>query len=302
MKSPPTNIIHESSLKPVQQHLLPYNTTNITETNSISKQYFSDQGYCHTQKPTPDSSANNFPYSLPRLLAVPHSQYCMVPSNLIPMAYSSSLSGTTTNTPSMAIPTGIKKERKKREKGAQKSKVMQKPTVEKLRDEQFLTSKSLTTDISATRKRKHKNLHTTDIRTKKQLRRIMRRNRLAILNFMMRKRKQQKQQPISIPQLSEAKVEQVAPKLTSTHITKPDKMETNLPDIIAPGLKISFDATQKIESISLYYHRRRKPAITNESSSKSSNTADNGLGLLIEAVDFIETLHGSLKLESSSKK
>jgi hypothetical protein len=231
----------------------------------------------------------------------------MVPSNLmstniLPATCSSIIPGTGTSNSSVPIPAGIKKERKKREKGARKSKFIQKSTVERLRDEQSLTSKSQTTDISTTKKRKHKNSNMKDIRTKKQLRRITRRNRLAILKFMIRKRKQQKQQPISIPQLSEVKVEQLVPNLVSSRIPTPTEMERNLPDIIAPSLKISFDATQKIESISLYYHRRHKPDITNENSPKSSTIADNRLGLLIEAVEFIETLHGSSKLAPPSDK
>jgi hypothetical protein len=294
---------------PVQQHFLPYTNSrnNIAEISSISKQYFPDQGFSHAQKTINDLSTSNLSYNLHRLLLNAHRQYCMVPSNLmstniLPITCSSIVPGTIPSTSSVPIAAGMEKERKNRQKGARKSKIIQKSTVGRLRDEQSLTSKSQTTYISTTKKRKHKNLNMKDIRTKKQLRRITRRNRLAVLKFMMRKRKQQKQQPISIPQLSEVKVEQLVPELVSTHIATSDKMETNLPDIIAPSLKISFDATQKIESISLYYYRRQKPDITNENSPKSSTIADNRLGLLIEAVDFIETLQSSLKLASPSNK
>jgi hypothetical protein len=133
-----------------------------------------------------------------------------------------------------------------------------------------------------------------DFRAKKELRRITHRNRLAVLKFMMRKRKQQKKERISIPKLPDTKPEPVAPNLVSTPIAKPDKMEEDLPDIIASSLRIFLDATQKVESIYLYYHRRRKSDINNESPPISST--DNKLGLLIEAVEFIETLHGSSKL------
>jgi hypothetical protein len=294
-------------LIPVQQHLAPHTTTNSADINLISKQYFPDEGFSHIQKSVNDSFKNNLSYNLHRFLAAVYAQYGMLPANLmptniLPMTCSSSLPGTVANTPSVAIPAGVKKERKRREKGVRKSKVIQKLTVERLRDEPSLTSKSSSKDISAVKKRKHKKLNMKDIRTKKQLRRVTRQTRLAVLKFMMRKRKQQKQQQISTPQLSEVKAEQVMPKLVSTHKAKPDKMETNLPDIIASSLKISFDATQTVESISLYYHRRCKSDVTNENSPKSSATADNRLGLLIEAVEFIETLNGSLKLAEPSNK
>jgi hypothetical protein len=292
---------------PIQQHLLPYTATNSAEVNSISKQYLPDQGFHSTQKRVNDSSTSNFSYNLHQLLTNAQAQYCMIPSNLIPtnilsMTCSSILPGTVNNAALLSKPADLKKEKKKREKYVRKSKVMQKPTLEILRDERCSTAKSLATNVSTLKKRKHKNSDTKDVRTKKQLQRILRRNRLAVLKFMMRKRKQQKQQPISIPKVSAAKVEEVVAPLIDTDGAKPEKMETTLPDIIAPSMKISFDANQKIESISLYYHRRRKPNLYNENYPKSATIADNKLGLLIEAVDFIETFHGNLKLASPSNK
>jgi hypothetical protein len=307
IKSPPTTVNNESSLIPIQQHLLQQTTTNIAEINPISKQYFHDPGFSQPHKTINNLSTNHWPYNLPRLLAAARSQYYMVPSNLIttnipPTTCSSLLPGASATNIPESVPVEMKKARKKREKATRKPKVVQGPIVHKEANALSVTSKTLTKDISATRKRKRKNSNTKDIRTKRQLRRITRRNQLAVLKFMIRKQRLQKQERVLVPKIPEVKAEQVVPKLISTHMAKPDNMETNLPDIIAPSLKISFDVTQKIESITLYYHRRHKPDSINENSSKSSTNADNRLGLLIEAVDFIETLHGSSKLASPSVK
>jgi hypothetical protein len=124
-------------------------------------------------------------------------------------------------------------------------------------------------------------------------------NRLAILKYMMRKRKQQKQQSISTPP---PPLQQIKPESVPIPIIKPEEIKTNLPDIIAPSLKISFDPTQKIESIVLYYHRRRKSDLTSENPSKLSNTTDNRLDLLVEAVDYLETQQGHLNLTSCSNQ
>lgn len=305
-KSPPSATIHDSSSIPAQQ-LLPYTTANIAEVNSIPKQYFRDQALSHMQRPNQELSTNHFSYNLHRFLPIGHSQYCIVPPNLgstniLPMTCSSTLPETISNIPSVAMATDIKKGRKPREKDSRKSKVIQKPTVEKLADEQSSIFKSSTTNTSIIKKKNHKKSNIKDIRTKKQLRRVTRRNRLAVLKFMMRKRKQEKQQLIPTSQLCEPKVEQVVSKLESTPIARPVKMEQNLPDIIAPSLKITLDANQKIESISLHYHRRRKPDITNENSPKSLTIAGNKLGLLLEALEFMETFNGSLKSAPTSNK
>ena len=303
-KSPLTNINNESSLIPIQHHLLSPATSNTAEVNSVSKKYFQDQGYSQTQKVLTGSPANSSPYNFPRLLVDARSSCYMIPTNLIPTnilptTCSSILPGTI---PSRPIPTEVRKNREKRGNSIRKPKVIQNPIEQRETDEKSVPSKAETRDISTVKKRKRKNSHTKDIRTKKQLQRLTRRNQLAVLKFMLRKRKLQKQERVSVPKMPELKAEQVVPKSISTHMAKPENMETNLPDIIAPCLKITFDATQKIESVTLYYHRRRKPDVINESSCKLSNNADNRLGLLLEAVDFIETLHGSSTVALPSVK
>ena len=295
IKSPPTNTITELPLIPVQQHILPFTTTNAAEINPMSKQYFSAQRFSYPRRTITDSSVNNLPCHFNRFLADPHGQYCMIPSNLIPanllpMTYSSMVSGTVSNHPSVSTSTDLNTIRRRQEKSPRKAKLIQTPTIQMLRNEGSSTTKSLTIDISARKKRKHKNSSAKEIRTKKQLRRFTRQNRLAVLKFMMRKQKQQKQQSLPISQLPDTKLEQKPPELISTPIAKPQEIKTNLPDIIAPNLKISFDATQKIESIALYYHRRHKSGTNDGKSSNSLIAVDSGLGLLIEAVEFVETL------------
>lgn len=287
VKSSPTNTINELSLIPVQQNFLPFPTTNVTEMNPISNQYCPSQWFPYPRKIIADSS-----YHLHRLLTTAPTQYYMIPSNLIsanilPMACSSILPETVVSTPDK------KNARRRREKSMRKSKIIQRS------DEGSFNSKSLTTDISAHKKRKHKHSNIKDIRTKKQLRRITRQNRLAILKFMLRKRKQQKQQSISISPLPD---KQMTSESLAIPIVKPEEMKTNLPDIIAPSLKITFDPTQKIESIVLFYHRRRKPDLTSENSLKLLNATDNRLDLLVEAVDFLETQQGHLNLTSYSNQ
>jgi hypothetical protein len=303
-------INNESALVSMQQqHLLSQTTTNIADVNSVSKQNCHDQGFSHTQKIINDSSANQSPFNIHRFLAAAQSPYytCMFPSslihtNLLPMARSSILPGTIPITSLGSIPTEMKKEKKKREKSVRKPKVIQSPIAQREAEKQLVSSKTLTKDISAVKKRKRKNSNMKDSRTKRQLRHIARRNQMAVLKFMIRKRRLQKQERISVPTIPDVKAEQVVPKLSSTHMVKEENMETNLPDIIAPSLKITFDVTQRIESIILYYHRRHKPDFNTENSPNSSINADNKLGLLIEAVEFIETLHGSSKLALPSGK
>lgn len=303
LKSSPTSTVNESSSIPVQ-HLLPYITPTIADINPMSKQYFLDQRFSHTQKTIPDSSLNNLPYNLHQFSPAVYAPYCMVPSNsksnnILPITYSPISSETTVNNiSSMTIPTDIE-----REKSDRKSENIQKPGVKRLSGQQSSTSKPSITCISTIKKEKNKKSSTKDIRTKKQLRRITRKNRLAVLKFMMRKRKHEKQQHLLSPSFSEPTIEQIVPKLIESETTeKPVKIEQNLPDIIAPNLKITLDASQKIESITLYYHRRRKPIIDNQNSPKTWSIADNKLDLLIEALEYMETSRGNLKLPLNSNK
>ncbi|CAF3020251.1 unnamed protein product, partial [Rotaria sp. Silwood2] len=223
IKSPPTNINNEYSLVSIQKNLLPQIKNNTPGVNSIAKHYIHDQGFSRMQNTNNNSYTSSLPYNLHHLLAAANQQYCMVPSdliptNILPIACTSIIPGTITPTPSVLIPSDIKKERKKY---VRKLKVVQNPIVEIPTHKQSLTSKSLTTAISTTnttRERKHKYSSKKDIRTKNQLRRFARRHRLAVLKFMMRKRKQQKQEQTSIQKLPDVKTEQVVPKLVSTHM------------------------------------------------------------------------------------
>ncbi|CAF3961658.1 unnamed protein product [Rotaria sordida] len=242
IKSPPTNIKNEYSLIPIQKNLLSQTTNNTTDVNSISRQYFHDQRYSQMQNTINNSNTNNLPYNLQRLLVAANQQYCMVhsdliPTNILPLTCASILPGTIATTPSILMASDIKKKRKR---CVRKPKVMQSPIGEISTHEQSLTSKSLTAAVSTTKERKHKKSSKKDIRPKKQLQRLTRRNRLAVLKFMMQKRKQQKQERISIQKLPDIKTQQVVPKLISTQTVNSDKIEPHLPDIIAPNL-IYFD-------------------------------------------------------------
>jgi hypothetical protein len=304
VKSPPIITSNESTFKPIQQHIIPQ---NMAELSRPSRQYLQDQAYSFVQNSMNESSTNNFH----RLLTAGHLPYYRIPSNtistnIIPNARSPVLSGHVSTIPSMTtISSGMKKERRKRGEGGgskRQSKVAQAILIEVPTNERSMAYKSSKTEISIARRQKHKDSHTKDIRTKAQLRRITRRNRLAVLKFMIRKRKQEQHERISNGRLSDVKAEKDIPPLVNADVAKVEKMETSLADIITPSLKISFDGAQKIESISLYYHRRRKPHLNNDNSLNALNNADNKLSLLIEAVDFIETLHGSSKLALGSIK
>lgn len=91
---------------------------------------------------------------------------------------------------------------------------------------------------------------------------------MAVLKYLMRKRKQQSEAK-SVPMVA-VPVEEQKP---ATPI-----------DLIAPSLKVSFDANEQIDSISLYYHRKC-PSV----SRPPLKTSENKLDLLLEAVEYIET-------------
>ncbi|CAF3570082.1 unnamed protein product [Adineta steineri] len=291
-KSSPVYVNNESSSIPMQQPLLPQASTEITEVNlSYTK-------LLHDQKPPYIQNTNSTIYNSPYRTIIPN----VIPTS-VPLVASSPMLSVATNAtpppPPQPTMTNVKEKRKKREKVSLKSEITQSPIVQKLNDEKMLTTKPMTTNMPVIKKRKHKKSHKKDIRTKKELRRFKDRNRLAVMKFMMEKRKQkhkqQKQMEIPTPNLVEVKNELIAPKLEPTHTSKLDDIEMNLPEIITPCLKISIGANEKIESISLSYHRRLKSNTSNRNSPIPSTIADNKLGLLIEAVEFIETLHGSSK-------
>ena len=287
IKSPPINTTNELSVMSVQQNLPPFPVSNNTvEMNPLPNQYYPAPRFPYPRKTIPDPS-----YHLHRFLTATPTQYCMIPQNLIPasilpVAYSSVLFDTSVDNPDKK--NASRKEEEEKEK-VRKSNMTQKPN-----------NKSLIKDISARKKRKRKNLSQKDSRTKKQLRRMVRLQQLAVLKYMMRKRKQEKQQSIPTPP---PLPQQITPELVPIPIPKSEAVKTNLPDIIVPSLKISFDSTQKIESIALYYHRRRKSDLNSDDNSlKLSNTTDNRLDLLVEAVDYLETQQGHLNLTSCSNQ
>ena len=108
---------------------------------------------------------------------------------------------------------------------------------------------------------------------------MKRRQKLAILKFMIYKRK--RQQLSQKKKVDQVNIEKDIPKTVDNNVSK----TTN---IIASSLKITFNSAQKIGSISLYYHQQHKPAINTKHSLVTSHHTDNKLNLLIEAVNFIE--------------
>jgi hypothetical protein len=110
------------------------------------------------------------------------------------------------------------------------------------------------------------------------IKRMKQKNKLAILKFMTQKRKKKLQMK------------------GAEAVSKSSQTQTKSNDLIASNLKITFNATQKIESISLYYHQQ-KHQIETEDSLTASNTAENRLDLLIEAANFVEMHKDHSKLD-----
>jgi hypothetical protein len=192
----------------------------------------------------------------------------------------------------------MKKVRKKRD-DSQTSKIVQNPTVEVQIDEKNMASTPLITKIPDPKRRLQKKPKIEDNRTKTLIKRMKQKNKMAVLKFMMRKRKQQQRQ-ISKKQLPEVTIEKVIPPMAASYVSKPVEIESTLIDIIASSLKITFNAARKIESISLYYHQRHKSEVESQHSLMTSNNTENKLDLLIEAVNLIEMHHGSSKLALES--
>ena len=304
-KSSSSNIQNESLFMP-NQKLLSLITNNTAETNLISKQNYHEQGLSHTQHTTEDSFANSLPHNLPRLLTVANRHYCIFPAGLTPTdilpTTCSSLSEGITTAPPVLTNTSMK-EQQKREKSVRKSKAVQSSPLQTPKNGRYRTVRSLTTATCTINESKHKNARRNDIRIRRQWRRLKLQRQLVFMKFMKQKQKQRKKQRISWSKLPDSKTEQLVPKLINSQITGSERtLERRLSDIIATNLKISFDATQNIASICLYYHRRHKPDVTNERSSNSMPSSDNKLDLLIEAVEFIETMHGSSEQVLSSNQ
>lgn len=303
MKSPSTNINREYSLIPMQKNLLQQNTDHSVDINLLSKPYFHDQRFSHVQNNTVhNSNMGGLPYNIQRLLSANNQQYYRGPSdfmatNILPLPYNPILPGINTDTSSLSNSTDVTNARKSREKFVGKSIPEQMQT-----EEGSLPSKPLTAVISAGKERRQKNSTKKDILTRKQLRRLTRRSRLAVLKFMMRKRKQKEQERISTHVIPALASEQPAPEMASISMVNSVKMDPCLPDVIASSLKISFDSTQKIESIYLYYHRRRQPDIIPEQSAITATKSENKLSLLLEAVELLETLNSNATHTQHSDK
>lgn len=127
-------------------------------------------------------------------------------------------------------------------------------------------------------------------KAKNQWKNISRRNKAAVLKFLMRKRKQQ-----------------IEAKNSQTNVRREEKLEekTSPIDLIVPNLKVSFDSNDQIEFISLYYHRRKSPDETktnDECSRQLLKNSENKLDLLLEAVEFIETQKDKRTLSSDSNE
>ena len=305
IQSPPVNGNYESSAMSVQQYLLPPLAGQPSDGNPPSRAEFS-----FPPKQANSSYGNRHPYDLHRVLATSRQQYYMLPSNtmstsLIPIGYASILPNTV---PSMSVAVGGKKEQIPSEKSERRTALFPHSMPDACPSEQSINSaESATETASSKRKAKSQTPTTADIRTKKQLKHLSRRNKLAVLKFMMRKRKhqQQQQQPleedplceIQLPE-NEAETKESSPLATSDAALA-NEMETSLTDIITPSLKVSFDSTQKIEFISLCYHRRRQTEVTSQQASK---TKDNKLDLLLEAVEYIEAWQSTPTVPVESNK
>jgi hypothetical protein len=254
------------------------------------------------QKPINNCSSSNLSYNLPYFLTSPQEPYYMLSSNpmsinLPTVPCSTLLPELNTTFSPVSFSSNMKKVRKKRA-GPRKSEVVQNPTAEVSMDQKNMVPTSLISKIPVLRRRLQKKSKLKDNRIKALTSRMKQKNKLAVLKFMIGKRKrQQQQQQISKKKISEIKIETAVPEMVDSNVSKIVEMEKKLPDIIASNLKITFNAAQKIEAISLYYHQRHKPEIETANSLIPSN---NKLDLLIEAVNFIEMYNGSPKLPLES--
>lgn len=294
--------VHEQlPLASVRQHLLPFTTSTVSNINLMPKQYLAAHRFPFFRRTIDDTSVSRLPFQYNTFIADSYGSYCMVPSSFIPTTIlpvpcSSTLPETVADQPSIPNTNDAKKETTKLENNSRRSRLGRKSIVRMLRNERYFNTKTRALDFSASQKRKHK----SSKGTRKQLRYFSEQNRLAVLKFMMRKQKQQKQPPSLVSRSSETKIEEEKSELASTSQIQQQDTKRSLPDIIAPNLKISLGATQKIESIALSYHRRRQANVDNANLSKPSIGDDNRLSLLLEAVELLETLEGNSKIMSSS--
>lgn len=246
--------------------LSPPSSIQSSPTNIISDSSIQPRHFLSTQKMITKPDSRYFQ----QLLAAPHPQYGLIPidflsKGILPIGCSS------------MTPTDSRLIEMERENQERQSKNISKPFAECMNNGEPLHSRLSTGNKSSVKKSKTKGSSAKDIQTKKQLRRMARRNRLAVLKFMIQKRKQQKQKLVSSSTSVSTNDEQLVTKT----------IKPTLPDIIASNLKITFDATKQIESISLSYNRQCKPECMHENTSISNNS----LGLLIEAMELVESTH-----------
>lgn len=154
-----------------------------------------------------------------------------------------------------------------------------------LEDKKDMTPRNSITETPAVRRRIEKLPKTSIDRTRMLIKRIKRRNKLAVLKLMMQKQKRNEQK-LSKNTFSEVKID--------PSIGKP--LETNSIDINGVKLKIIFDASQQIDTICLYYHKRDNNEIKQTSPCVTPRNNTNKLDLLIEAIEFIEKSSETSKL------
>ncbi|CAF1335765.1 unnamed protein product [Rotaria sordida] len=298
-----TMIDNKSKPISVSQYLSLYSTTNAFKRYQTSGQRLMYPKFDLEQKVINNCSTSNLLYNLPYYLTVPHEHHYILTSN--PMSintpsgiYSPLLPKLNAAFPFLSFSNTIEKTAEKRG-DLRKSQVGLNSTANILLDKKISLPIHSITRTSILRRRLQKRSKTDDHHTKTLIKLIKQRNKLAVLKFMIRKRKQQQQQ-VSKKNIPAVKIEKVVEQMIDINVPKTISLETKSPDIMALNLKITFNTAQKIESISLYYQQRHKPEIKRESSFVASNNTINKLGLLIEAINFIETHNGNSKLTLES--
>ncbi|CAF4459672.1 unnamed protein product [Rotaria socialis] len=252
----------------ISEQLLPVQKSNLGENNNHK------------------CSTNNLMYNLP---------YCMVNCNRIPITtppvtYSSVLSSVNTTGQSLSISTSKRKNRRRAH--LRESKIIQNFASNMLINGNSMVPTHLVAEESVLRENIRKTSKINSSQAKALIRRIKQRNKLAILKFMIQKQQRSKKK------ITEGKT--VTEKL-DVNITKASQ-EIKLPDNIALNLKINFNVAQEIDTISLHYYQRHRPEITKETTFITSNSTVNKLGLLIEAVNFIEKYNETPQLTLESNK
>lgn len=290
-----TNTIHRfnESTYPTDSIQTSHYPTNILERYQTSRQYLPDQKCTYMPKMTDGCITNNLSYNLPYFLTPP---YYLFPPNPIPMKISSGACSnlfSELNTTFASVP--FVNNMKKEQSDPQISKFTQNSSTEVEINEENVVP--LVSKMSISRGRLQKKPKIEDHRMKTVIKRMKQKNKLTVLKFMIHKRKQQR---ILKKKLSEMKINKIVlPQIVDDNVSKITEMTSELPDILTSSLKITLNAANKIESISLCYHQRHKPEIKAKNSSITSN---NKLSLLIEALNFIEMHHDSSKLALESIK